>query len=382
MSYLHFYTRHSQSSKYPGKPCGDHWVEWRSPESTTILLADGIGSGIKAHIAAQTTLARLKRLLQAGFSLRDSFSRLITTMQKAVAENLPFSAITAVRILNNGQATILNFENPTPLLINRNKASLLHFRSVTLNENVLQEATAWLDEDDALFIMSDGVVQAGMGRGLPAGWGSPNVAEWMEMQIRMGQKKADLPRLLRQQAKLKWGKTTGDDITVLGIFCRKGKVVNILTGPPVEREKDPEVVSRFLNADGVKVICGATTAKMAAREMDAELEMSRDSADGISPPRYHLEGINLVTEGAVTLTQLYNIIDWPPERLLSDNPVTDLYCLLDVADRVNFWVGTARNPANDSVYFQQQGIISRDKIVPLLEEKLRGQGKLVTVQWV
>jgi hypothetical protein len=95
-----------------------------------------------------------------------------------------------------------------------------------------------------------------------------------------------------------------------------------------------------------------------------------------------LEGIDLVTEGAVTLNQLCHLLDVDAADFDELNPVTEFVDLLRQADRVQFVVGGGANPANDSLGFKQQGILKRQRVVPLLVSKLRDRGKLVLVNEV
>ncbi|MDR3626362.1 MAG: hypothetical protein P4L45_06000, partial [Ignavibacteriaceae bacterium] len=169
-------------------------------------------------------------------------------------------------------------------------------------------------------------------------------------------------------------------LTVSLIHSRKGIIINIFTGPPSNSETDDDVVNQFLSNDGLKIVCGASTAKIVARYLGKELEIDQSFNSMISPPNYEINGIDLVTEGAVTLNQLYNIWGEDLERLEKDNPVSILYALLSVADRVNFFLGTSKNPAGDDISFKQNGILKRDKIVPLLIEKFRQSNKIVTVE--
>lgn len=102
----------------------------------------------------------------------------------------------------------------------------------------------------------------------------------------------------------------------------------------------------------------------------------------IAPPRYAIKGINLVTEGAVTLNQVYNILDEDAGKLNEDSGVTELRLLLGVADKLNIIVGKADNSANEDISFRQRGVLSRKVLIPLLAEKLRQEGKLVNVEFV
>jgi len=132
----------------------------------------------------------------------------------------------------------------------------------------------------------------------------------------------------------------------------------------------------------VKVVCGATTAAIVARHLGRKLDIEQDPRSLVAPPRYSIAGIDLVTEGAVTLNQVYNVLDESPERHEEDSGVADLCGLLWATDRVNLTVGVAANPANGALSFRQQGILPRATIVPLLRQKLEKAGKLVLVRHV
>jgi hypothetical protein len=131
---------------------------------------------------------------------------------------------------------------------------------------------------------------------------------------------------------------------------------------------------------GIKIVCGATTARIVGDELGKNVMLDDDEDnDGITPPKSTLEGIDLVTEGLVTLNQLYNVLDENRDEMRDDNPVTQLYDYLILADRVNFFVGTAFNPANVSMSYKQRGLIPRKKVIGLIAEKLREMGKMIVV---
>jgi len=102
----------------------------------------------------------------------------------------------------------------------------------------------------------------------------------------------------------------------------------------------------------------------------------------IAPPSYFIEGIDLVTEGTVTLNQVYNILDEDPRNYEETSGVTELCNYLRAADRINIFMGLAANPASESISFRQKGVLSRHNIVPLLVEKLRRQNKLVVLKYI
>ena len=126
-----------------------------------------------------------------------------------------------------------------------------------------------------------------------------------------------------------------------------------------------------------QVICGGTTAILAAREMKKQLESNKISGNEIAPPGYKIEGINLVTEGIITMNQVYNLLDEESVASDEDSPVFELLEMLLMADRVNIFQGKSSNPAGANIVYKQQGILPRKKILHLIKEKLIEKGKLV-----
>jgi hypothetical protein len=139
------------------------------------------------------------------------------------------------------------------------------------------------------------------------------------------------------------------------------------------------MVNNFLMQDGAKVVCGGTTARIVAEHLGKEIRTEDNPNVFLAPARYFIDGIDLVTEGAITLNQVYNIYDEDPSRYGESSGVTELTSLLKSADRVNLMVGNALNPANRDISFQQKGILTRQSIIPLIVEKLEKSGKLVVV---
>jgi hypothetical protein len=378
--YLYYEVITGQISKKAEQPCGDvAWTE-RDKSATIHILCDGVGSGIKANIAATMCVARMKELLKNGFSLREAFASIVRTMEEARKKDLPCVFFTVTRVLSDGVAVILNYEMPEILFVSKKYSTHLNSIVQPFYEGIVSETNCMLYKGDGLILMSDGITQAGMGKGLPNGWTIEGVNKFVNDQLRSGVELKNLPISIINEAKKKWHNQCEDDLSVSLIYCRKGIIINIFTGPPINSETDDDVVNEFLSNDGLKIVCGATTAKIVARYLGKELEIDQSFNSMISPPNYEIEGIDLVTEGAVTLNQLYNIWGEELEKLEKDNPVTILYALLSVADKVNMFVGKSHNPAGDDISFKQNGILRRDKIVPLLIHKFQQYNKIVTVQ--
>jgi hypothetical protein len=293
----------------------------------------------------------------------------------------PYAVFTVSRILNEGDATVLSYEMPPPIYVGHRQASVLHQRILELDRMLLGEAVCHLEPGEGLLVVSDGITQAGMGQGLQTGWGIEGVARFATEGLSRGINATKLASMIHDQARLYWRKGAGDDCTCVLANCRWGRSVHLITGPPASPELDREVIRRFLNAEGHKVVCGATTAKLVAKELGSFVEIDQEDQSMVAPPKYIIEGIDLVTEGAITLNQVYNVIEEDPSNFREESGVTELCELLRGADRVDFYVGTAMNPANANIAFRQKGILHRTAIVPQLANKLEKAGKLVVVKY-
>lgn len=380
--YLHFEVRTSQSTKRPGQPCGDIVVSEKNLEATTVIVCDGLGSGAKANVFATMCAARISELLKRGFSPLHAFSNVVNTMNKATEKDLPFAAFSLLRILNDGSATVLAYEMPPPILIAKGYSTVLNQEVQTIDERIVTESHCSLSNGEGILVVSDGITQAGIGKGLPYGWDIEGVNKYLNSQFRNDLRLADIPELVRQKAKEHWKDKPEDDCTATIVYARPGTQVNILTGAPDDQGKDRKMVRDFMSREGIKIVCGGTTAKIVARESGKKLEIEESFNDSITPPSYYIQGVDLVTEGAVTLNQLYNVWGVDLSKMNRKNPVTDLYSAILSADRINLIVGRAINTATYDISYRQLHILPRNKIIPLLIEKIRQKGKLVTLETV
>ena len=380
MGYLHLEVAAAGSAKRLGAMSGDVWTVTRDAAATTVILADGLGSGITAHIAATMTCSRLAELLKQGFSTRQAFLRVAQTMHAVRGTDQPYAVFTLLRMLSDGETTVLSYEMPVPLLISGRLANPLPQRVQLLEQEVVAESTCFLEPQEAIILVSDGISMAGLGTSLKLGWTMDGVKRFADDELLQG-RGGELAASIHGEARRLWRQVRGDDCTVLMAACRAGKKLTVLTGPPADPSLDVETLRRFRCAEGKRVVAGATTARLVAGALGQKLAVESDSASLIAPPRYSIEGIELVTEGAVTLNQVFHILEENPDRFEADSGVSDLCHLLLEADRIDFIVGGAANPAHGDISFQQRGILPRRTIVPLLAEKLLARGKLVVIEY-
>ncbi|MGD9578922.1 MAG: SpoIIE family protein phosphatase [Syntrophorhabdus sp.] len=373
----------AQSAKRTGNICGDYVIVDRTQEATTAIVADGIGTGIKARVAAVMCASRLLELIRLGFSLREACNKLVDTMHEARTSDIPFSAFSVCRILNNGHATIISYEIPPPILINNRLAAYLpkqHFISMGLE--MVGEVSCALEVGDGIVLMSDGVSQAGLGAQYRMGWGTQGASDFINGCLAKRNDLKEVPGSVLAKVKDISGATYGDDTTCVVLFCREAKTLNVLTGPPGNKAHDEKVVKEFMALKGLKVVCGSTTAELVARINGVKVGMNEISNAYHKPPSYEIPDIDFATEGAITLNQVYNILEESVDKLDKDSSVSELYKLLHSCDTINFIVGTAANPGHESIIFRQMGIFPRGIIVQLLADKLKRIGKLVNLTHV
>lgn len=370
----------AQAYKDHHRVCGDHYVCERTDKATLMVLCDGVGSGVYANVAAITCAARLSELMREGRTLRTAAMRVAESMNRARTEEMPFSAFTVLRILPSGHFACYAYENPGPILIRNGTAEALTQTFVALRYEIIAESSGMLAEGDSLLICTDGVTHAGLGGGYAVGWELPGVVQEINSYFVQGGALDRLPfRLLKTVNQIS-GRAFWDDTSIAMATCRKAKTLTVLTGPPENRADDRRAATMLAEAEGKRAICGSSTAEIAARELGRRVRMlSMDVSFG-SPPEYGMDGIDLITEGAVTLNQAMNLLLESIDLTLKDTAVFKLCRLMLEADMVTFLVGKGLNIDQDEdPLLRQLGVKPRSRIVEELAEHLRSVGKGVRI---
>ena len=343
-------------------------------------MADGLGSGIKANIAANLCVSRIIALIKMGLSIRETFNRVSATMDSAWGTVDPFAVFTIAQILNNGQATVLGYEMPSPLIVSRTYAQVLNDRVYTREKALVHESNCKIEKGEGLMLMSDGITQAGIGKLFTNGWESEGVCGFLQTHLNGKRINGnELANLVHNQAKSYWPTNKGDDCSVVFAVNRRGIVVNLLSGPPLHSKDDEKFVNEFYAEQGIHIISGGSTSKMASRITGHTIDVA-DSGDSITPPAFTMKGTDLITEGVVTLNQVCNLLDEDINSLPTGSPAYELTYFLKMADKVNIWMGLADNVSEDRIIFRQQGLLTRINVINRISSKLLQQGKLVLIK--
>lgn len=369
----------SAVSKRNNIVCGDYTVINRTHNSTDFILCDGMGSGLTANIAAIACASRLMELINQDIPLFRAAEKIVELMKRARTESIPYATFTIVKIMHSGQFTIINYENPIPLLINNKVVQCINQRHFTLSQEIVSESNGTLNIGDSLILTSDGVSQAGLGRLPGYGWGSEGLMKYMRDNLNKNININEIADNTLKETYNLSGMVDADDTTVAVLSARPARLLNILSGPPVSRDSDTRFTMKFLKSSGKKVVCGSSTSDMVSRVSGKKLKDIKISTSFTKPPQYAIDGIDLVTEGAITLNQVYNILDEDPATFDKDSCVSELANLLLISDEITFYMGNARNEGHTDISFKQLGVLPRRKIIPLISDKLKAMGKLVTI---
>jgi hypothetical protein len=367
----------AQAHKKKLAVCGDFYKCERTARGTVYILCDGVGSGVYANIAAINCAARLLELYRAGLSIRAASETVAASMHRARTEDFPFSAFSAAVILPNGDFVVYVYEAPNPILMQDNRATVLDARFYTVGFEVVGEVTGSLSLGDSLLLFSDGVSQAGLGHGYGLGIGSEGATDFINHNFASDDEIHELPaRILELCKKVSDGQYE-DDTTLALLHCREGMELTLLSGPPSKSALDSVYATDFINSPGKKIICGSTTTDIIARELKRDV-VTLNTGDFGHPPEYWIDGVDLVAEGAITLTQVNNILEEPPDRLTDDTVPERLCLMLRESDIIRFMTGSAANAAHEDMIFKQIGVMVRKAAIERLQEKLTAMGKLVT----
>jgi hypothetical protein len=368
-----------QENKRANSVCGDYTEIRRYSDHTDFILCDGMGSGPKANMFATFCASRILSLLENGMSLIGACEKAVEVMRKARTENVPFAAFTLVRVARNGAYTLLSYEAPGGLIISNNYAEVLPVRHFTCGGDVVTESSGTLLEGESIVLCSDGITQAGLGNIKSLGWGIESFCAYINKHLSNKLSlKESLNKAMNQAFKLS-NRIYQDDTTLACLTARDAVITNILSGPPRDKKDDNEFVSKFMKTQGTKIVCGSTTLDIVARITKKEVKIPKLSTQFHKPPEYILPDIDIASEGAVTLNQVYNVLDTDKSELNDDNIVHKIALKMLGSDEINFYIGTAPNSAHNDIEFKQLGIMEREKVVTHITEHLKSLGKVVVI---
>ena len=328
--------------------CGDQIKVFRNENKTIVVLSDGLGSGVKANILATLTSEIIVTLLKADVPLDEVIATVIGTLPICQVRHIAYATFTIVIVdPHSGAFQIMNFDYPPWFNFRRGKLTPLPTPIERIHDREIKVAGGVLARGDFLGLMSDGVQHAGLGMIENFGWGWASIAHFIEGLFARAYTARPIVREVIDKTNALYDRQPGDDATFVGIYAREKHSLMVLTGPPLDPTKDDLVASRLLNFDGRKVVCGGTTGNIVAEYLGEIVEVDVDTLREDVPPLGHLNQIDLVTEGIITMSKALDVMQacrahwW---RLPNDpNAAVMLARELLMADSIYFLVGQKIN---------------------------------------
>ncbi len=377
--------------KYNEELCGDCIKQANLKDCKIFVLADGLGSGVKANILSTLTSNIALTMLREGATLEETIDTIVHTLPVCRQRHLAYSTFTLIKIFRDGDAYVAEFDNPSIFLHKNGKDIPIEKTLKVVGDKNIYESRFKMDKDTMLVAVSDGVVHAGVGHSLDLGWEWVNVNTYLRDLSKDDISTKDVVSNVLDCCNDLYENEPGDDTSVLAVKIKEQQVINLFFGPPRDRKNDTEVFEKVLRSGEKVVICGGTTAQIASRLLGREMDFDMDTMTMDIPPIAKIEGIELVTEGVITLSKAIDILreyvkpDYNPKldsRLHENNAAAMLARLLiEDCDGVKIYQGTAINPAHQDLAFKMDFVF---KINQMNEFKtlLEKMGKDVEVTYI
>ena len=370
--------------------CGDKVEVLKTEDSSIIILADGMGSGVKANILATLTSKILGTMFREGAEIDACVETIARTLPICKEREVAYATFSILQIFRDGEAYLVEYDNPKCVFIRNKEIIKYPYQERVIEGKKIREFRFHVELNDCFVLMSDGAIWAGEEETMNYNWEWDDMAAYTLKCTNETLSAARLAAMLSQVCYDLYGQKPGDDTTVAVTRVIRRQVVNIFTGPPSRKEDDERVVHDFMKQEGKKVICGGTSANVASRVLKREIVTLVKHADPKIPPMATMEGLDLVTEGVLTIGSALDLLhryendDFNEaffDALDAENGAAKLARLLiEECTDLNLFVGRALNPAhqNSNLPFD---LSVRMNLVEQLKDCAERMAKHVTVKY-
>lgn len=370
--------------------CGDHieMVE-QNDNSIVFVLADGLGSGVKACILSTLTSKIISTMMANNMSIEECVSTIASTLPVCEKRGIAYSTFTIIRITDNSEAEIIQYDNPMVVMLRNGKYYEYPTTSMEIGGKTILKSKLSLEMNDVFVTMSDGAIYAGVGKTLNFGWQRDSIVDFLVGNYDKKMSAKTVAQMLLDQCNSLYGGEPGDDTTVGAIKIRQRVPMNLLMGPPSNPADLKKMLTLFFAKEGKHIVCGGTTSKLAAEFLGKDVVPCLDYFDPEIPPIAKIDGVDLVTEGVITMTRVMKYA----EDYLSDNAVYGsewarkkdgasriAMLLFEEATDINFYIGRAINPAHQNPNLPINFSIKM-RLIEELSESLKKMGKRINVSY-
>ncbi len=384
----------SQQKNHHGERiCGDAFLTryLREENRKIVVLADGMGHGVKANVLATLT-STMAVNFAAEHKEADRIAEIImNTLPVCSERKISYASFTIVDIEADGRTTVLEYDNPRTVLLRGSTPVDPPWSEVVLEKGrnsgkVLHTCTLYPKKEDRIILCSDGVTQSGMGSDQwPFGWERENMIRYAaklvenEPTVSARTVAAKIVNMAYRNDHYR----AKDDISAAVIYFRDPRRLLLCTGPPYEKEKDSELAAKASGFRGKVILSGGTTADIVARELGKTITDNLDFEDSDLPPESFMEGVDLVTEGILTLQKVSEMVrTYDNSVRLGKGPADKIVRLMMESDEIHFIIGTRINVAHQDPNLPVELEIRRTvvkRIASILENKWM---KKVTLEYI
>ncbi|MDR2181538.1 MAG: serine/threonine-protein phosphatase [Treponema sp.] len=401
-------TGYAAVNKYGEQLCGDHVEilhgDGRQMDGQTVMvLADGLGSGVKANILSTLTAKIISTMIAASLSVEECVGAIASTLPICKVRQIAYSTFTIIKISGNREAEIIQYDNPHVIMLRNGKnyeygetAEIIDetkgpsgFSEGAAGKKVIYKTRLSLCEGDTFIAVSDGAIHAGIGKSLNFGWRRNDIIAFMETMYQEEYTAKTTSSLLLNKCVDLYGGEPGDDTTVCTVKLRRRSPINLLIGPPVNPGDVMKMMALFFAKEGKHIVCGGTTSSLAAGFLNEKLEtgIPRYVDPGI-PPTANIAGVDLVTEGVITMSR---VLEYARDHLAGndtyfrwktgeDGASRIAQLLFEEATDINFYVGRAINAAHQNPDLPI-GFSIKMRLIDELADCLKAMGKHIKVSY-
>lgn len=377
-------------NKHGEELCGDTVSILKNEDSDIFVLSDGMGSGVKANILSTLTAKILGTMLKDGSSIQDCVETIAKTLPVCAVRQVAYSTFTILQIYKNGDAYLVEYDNPGCVLIRDGCVADIPYSVRQIEGKLIRDCRLKVTIDDYFVLMSDGVIHAGVGNMMSFGWGWGRASEYIRKACLSTLSAPRLTSMICKACNDLYMDSPGDDTTVAVIHAVRPKYVNIFTGPPTSYDDDALIMRDFMTSPGKKIVSGGTSANIAARILKKKILASIKYNDPEIPPIASLEGVDLVTEGVLTLNRCANMLEQYNKGDLTEKFFDSLDAdngaamiakiLIEECTILHMFVGQAMNAAHQNVGLPFDLSI-RMRLVDKIRLECEKMGKTVTVKY-
>ena len=364
----------------------------QTEDSNIMILADGMGSGVKANILSTLTSKILGTMFLNGATLEECVDTISETLPICQVRQVAYSTFSILQVYHNGDAYLVEYDNPGCIFIRDGKLMEIPKNVREIQGKKINEYRFKVKKGDALILMSDGTIHAGVGELLNFGWLWQDIADYAVRQYALTVSAMRLAASISRACDELYQFRPGDDTTVACMRIIDSKPVHLMTGPARNPEDDVRMVHEFMSDPAAKtIVCGGTSATIVSRVLGKRLDVSLDYVDPEIPPIAYMDGVDLVTEGVLTLNRVLQLL----RRYVKNETVSEGFfeeldkpnggsmvakVLIEDCTQVHLYVGKAINSAyqNPGLPFDL-GI--RQNLVEQLKHVIEEMGKTVTITY-